>query len=178
MTDRQTFDDPDLQHIYQKMLAWLADGEVSEKRLVDRIVRLKKLYPDTIRYVFYTKENAQKVVEKLCQQGLVDDRKYAARLFELLKDKKDGMRVIRRKMMSRKLPMHIVDDVLKEFEENGGKQDLEKITSAAKIKYQRLHEKYGADPKKKYQINSKVYAWLALKGFNPDESRHILDKIR
>jgi SOS response regulatory protein OraA/RecX len=176
MPSNQTFEDPDLKHIYQKMLEWLSVGEVSEQRLIDRILRLKRLYPDTVRYVFYTKANAQKVVEYLRDQGLVDDRRYATRLFELLKDRKDGLRAIRRKMLARKLPKGIVDEVLNDFEQSGQSQDLEKIIALTRVKYERLHTKFGTDSKKKYQIRSKLYAWLAMRGFRPEDSKGIIEK--
>ncbi len=176
MSERRIFQDEDLQHIYQKMLEWLSDGEVSERRLIDRIVRLKRLYPDSVRYVFYTQKNAEKVIEVLRKQDLVNDRRYASRLFELLKDKKDGMRAIRRKMLSRKLPANIVDQVLGDFQNSGQQQDLRKVIALTRSKYQRLQEKYGADPKKKYQIRPKLYAWLAMRGFGLEESKVILEK--
>lgn len=178
MPNNQTFEDEDLQHIYQKMLEWLSIGAVSEQRLVDRIVRLRRLYPETYRYRNYTRENAGAVTKYLKQQGLVDDRRLAERLFELLKDKKDGLRAIRRKMLARKLPVKIVDAVLKEFTEQGIMQDHEKILAAVRLKHARLKEKYGADPKKKYQIRPKLYAWLAMRGYNPDESSEILKKAQ
>jgi SOS response regulatory protein OraA/RecX len=158
------------------MLEWLAAGEVSEQRLIDRIIRLKHLYPDTVRYVFYTKQNAEKVIEVLRKQGLVDDHRYALRLFELLKDKKDGLRAIRRKMLTRKFPSTLVDEIISDFKQTGKHQDLEKIIAVARIKYQRLQEKYGADPKKKYQIRPKLYAWLAMRGYGSEESKVILEK--
>lgn len=169
--------DQDLKNIYTKMLEWLSVGEVSEKRLVDRIVRLKRLYPDTVRYAFYTEKNAKIVVDYLREQDLVNDQRYTERLFELLKDKKDGLRAIRRKMLNRQLPKSAVDAVLKDFHQSGGKQDLERITAAATAKLAKLQSKYGNDPKKKYQIRSKLYAWLAMRGFGPEESSLVLKRL-
>jgi regulatory protein len=117
------------------------------------------------------------VIDYLREKGLINDRRYAERLFELLKDKKDGMRAIRRKMLARQIPSRVVDAVLKDFRENGGTQDLERIIDAARVKLQKLNAKYGKDPVKKYQVNSKLYAWLAMRGFGPDESREILRKL-
>lgn len=170
------FKEQHLKNIYNKMLDYLSKSDMAEQRLVDRIERLKLRYPHSKRYELYTKANAWKVIPLLREDGYVDEERFAGRVFESLKDKKDGLRMIKRKMLSRQIKAEVVEKTINEFVRSERHQDLTKITRAAKDKYSRLNDKFGKDPVKKYQIRSKLYAWLAMRGFDAGEAAKIIEK--
>src|SRR3989344_3758313 len=171
------FSDPDLKNIYLKMLDYLSSGDMAEQRLIDRVVRLRLRYPHAERYRNYTVENARKVLPALRRDGYLDEERYARHVLEKLKDKRDGLRSIQRKMLSRKIERDLVTRLLQEFEQTGEKQNLDKIIAAAQGKKERLIEKFGSHPKKKYQIRAKLYSWLAMRGYSSEESSEILKKL-
>jgi SOS response regulatory protein OraA/RecX len=175
--DRGAISDQDLRNIYLKMIDYLSQADMAEQRLVDRIVRLKKRYPTTRKYDRYTAENARAVLPLLRQEGYLNEERYARRLFDFLRDKRDGLPAIRRKMLSRRIQRQLVEKILSEFESAEIGQDLERITAAARARLSALRKKFGAHPQKKYQIRSKLYAWLALRGFSTHEIASISKEI-
>lgn len=177
MSDIGLLSDIDLKHMYDKMLEYLADGDMSEKRLVTRIERLRIRYPESKRYARYTSDNAWKLMPIFRENGYINEERYAQRLFDSLKDKRDGMRLIRRKMLRRDIRPDVIHTVCSSFEESGTEQDLSKIVAAATAKLRLLTAKYGSDPVKKYQIRSKMYAWLAMRGYEVEERAKIWQKI-
>ncbi|MBI4090561.1 MAG: RecX family transcriptional regulator [Candidatus Komeilibacteria bacterium] len=177
MNDSKLLADPDLKNMYDKMLEYLADGDMAEKRLVNRIERLRLRYPETKRYDRYTSDTAWQLIPLLRENGYINEERYAQRLFDSLKDKKDGLRLIRRKMLRRDIRPEIVGQICSTFEGSGSEQDLSKIVAATTAKFLSLTEKYGSDPIKKYQIRSKIYAWLAMRGYGVEESATIWQKI-
>lgn len=178
MTDvNRILSDPDLKHIYDKMLEYLGQGDMAEKRLVSRIERLRIRYPKTARYEHYTAAYAWKVIPLLREQDYINEERYAQRLFNALKDKRDGLRALRRKMLRRDIQQEVVDRIIRSFEESGAEQDLAKIITAAREKLRALKEKYGADPVKKHHIRSKLYAWIAMRGYSSEDFAKIWEKI-
>lgn len=169
--------DPDFRHMYDKMLEYLADGDMSEQRLVNRIERLRIRYPESKRYVRYTSDNAWKLIPMLRESGYINEERYAQRLFDSLKDKRDGLRLIRRKMLRRDIRPEVIGQICSSFEESGAEQDLTKIIAVTQTKLRLLTAKYGFDPIKKYQIRSKMYGWLAMRGYGVGESAKIWQKI-
>lgn len=168
--------DPDLKNIYDKMLDYLSKNDMAEARLVDRVHRLQLRYPRSERYRNYSKENCRIVIPLLREEGYVDEERYARRVFDSLKDKKDGLRAIRQKMLRRQISAAVVDDLLRRFTE-ATRQDLTKITEAARKKLGQLCNRFAADPVKKFQIRQKLYAWLAMKGYSSEEIASISRKI-
>lgn len=167
----------DYQHIREKLLDYLSRQGFSERKLLKKVIDLKRRYPRTKRYRFYATEHIQKVIDELKETGLIDDRKYAKDVLRQLRDRKDGIHRIRVKMYQRMIPKDIIQEVLQAWQEMGTKQDYTAIIRDAKRKYERLLEKYPSK-KDRYTINTKLYAFLAQKGYTPDEVKEILNKIR
>lgn len=167
----------DYQHIKEKLIDYLSRQGFSERKLLKKVTDLKRRYPRTKRYLFYTPEHIQKVINELKSSGVIDDRKYAQDVLRQLRDRKDGIHRIRQKMHQRMIPAPIIEDVLQEWQESGAKQDYSAVIRDAKRKYERLCEKY---PSKKdhYTINTKLYAFLAQKGYTPDEVKEIVRKSK
>lgn len=170
-------DDQDLKNIYHKMIDYLSTADMSETRLVNRVCRLKKLYPDSERYRNYTEENCRKVIGVLREEGLVNEQRYAERLFHSLRDKKDGLYVLRRKMLQRAIQKNIVDAIIHEFTTSGDSQDLSMIVEATKAKKSILQKKYANDAQKDRKVRFALQSWLVLKGYRQDDISAILSRI-
>ena len=170
------FSDPDLKNIYDKMLDYLSKNDMAEARLIDRVHRLQLRYPKSERYRRYSKDNCRIVIPLLREEGYVNEERYARRVFDSLKDKRDGLRAIKQKMLRRQIDAAVVDDLLRRFLETE-RQDLSKIIEAARNKLDRLRSRYASDPVKKFQIKQKFYAWLAMKGYSSEEIASISRKI-
>ena len=167
----------DFQHIKEKLIDYLSSQSFSEAKLIQKVIDLKRRYPKTKRYFFYTKENINKVIGELKSLGYIDDHKYAESVLRQLKDRKDGIQRIRQKMYTRLIPTDIINEVLGEWQEQGAKQDNSIIIRDAKRKYERLCEKHPAKTEK-YTIQTKLYAFIAQKGYTPDQIKEIIEKIK
>ena len=167
----------DYQHIKEKLIDYLSRQGFSERKLLQKVTDLKKNYPRTKRYLFYTAQNVQKVIDELKKDGYINDRKYAKDVLRQLKDRKDGIQRIRQKMYTRLIPSKIINEILGEWQEMGLKQDYTFIIRDAKRKYERLCEKFPSK-KDKYTIKTKLYAFLAQKGYGPDEIKKIINKVQ
>ncbi len=167
----------DYQHIKEKLIDYLSRQGFSERKLLQKVTDLKKNYPRTKRYLFYTTQNVQKVINELKNQGYIDDQKYAKDVLRQLKDRKDGIQRMRQKMYTRLIPVNIINEVLGNWKELGSKQDYSIIIRDAKRKYERLCEKYPTK-KDKYTIQTKLYAFLAQKGYGPDEIKNIISQAK
>lgn len=167
----------DYQHIKEKLIDYLSRQSFSEKKLIQKVTDLKRRYPQTKRYIFYTSEHTQKVIDELKSIGLINDRKYAEDILRQLRDRKDGIHRIRQKMHQRMIPAPIIENVLQTWQNQGVKQDYSVIIRDAKRKYERLCEKYPSK-KDRYTVNTKLYAFLAQKGYTPDEIKEIISKTK
>lgn len=166
----------DFQHIKEKLIDYLSRQSFSEAKLIQKVADLKRRYPKTKRYFFYTEENIKKVIEELRNLGYIDDRKYAEGILRQLKDRKDGIQRIRQKMYTRLIPSSIINEVLGEWQDDGAKQDYTTIIRDAKRKYERLCKKHPSKAEK-YTVQTKLYAFLAQKGYTPDQIKEIIEKI-
>lgn len=166
----------DYQHIKEKLIDYLSRQGFSEGKLRQKVIDLKRRYPRAKRYYFYTAENVQQVIDELKTLGLIDDRKYAKDVLRQLKDRKDGIHRIRQKMHQRMIPAPIIQEVLQTWQKEGVNQDYSSIIRDAKRKCQRLQEKHPS-PQDSYTVKSKLYVFLAQKGYTPDEVKKIISKI-
>lgn len=167
--------DTDYQHIREKIIDYLSRQGFSEKKLLQKVTDLKRHYPQTERYRFYTPEYVQKVLDELKALGLVDDEKFCRDVLRQLQDRKDGLYRIKDKMRRRLIPPTIIDNVLREWQQSGVKQDYTAIIRETKRKYERLKEKHPS-AKGEYTIKGKLYAFLAQKGYGGDEIKEIMGK--
>ncbi|MFA5051798.1 MAG: regulatory protein RecX [Patescibacteria group bacterium] len=163
----------DYQHIKEKIVDYLSRQGFSEKKLLQKVTDLKKHYPQTERYRFYTPVHVQKVLDELKGLGLVDDYAFAQSIFRQLKDRKDGLYRIKEKMRRRLIPQSVIDTVLKEWKQSGQGQDYTAIIRETKRKYERLKERFPA-PNQHYEIKQKLYMFLGQKGYVADEIKTII----
>lgn len=174
MNDNQPSPD-DYQHIKDKILDYLSRQGFSERKLLQKVTDLKRHYPQTARYRFYTPEHVQKVLDELKVLGLVDDEKFCRDILRQLLDRKDGLYRIKDKMRRRLIPPAIIEKVLGEWKQSGVAQDYTAIVRETKRKYERLKEKFPS-PKEQYAVKGKLYAFLAQKGYGVEEIREIIKR--
>lgn len=163
----------DFQHIKDKILDYLSRQGFSERKLLQKVTDLKRHYPTTARYRFYTPEHVQKVLDELKVLGLVDDEKFARDVLHQLQGRKDGLYGIKEKMRRRLIPPDIIEKILGEWKQSGQGQDYSAIIRETKRKYERLKEKFPS-AKGDYTIKGKLYAFLGQKGYVSDEIKEIL----
>ncbi|MFH0804717.1 MAG: RecX family transcriptional regulator, partial [Patescibacteria group bacterium] len=80
---------------------------------------------------------------------------------------------IKDKMRRRLIQPVIIEKVLREWQQSGARQDYTTIIRETQRKRERLREKYPTE-KGKYAVKSKLYAFLAQKGYGSDEIKEIL----
>ena len=113
----------------------------------------KALYEKLLKAGFSKKASAA-VIARLCELGVVDDRRYAERMAERLMDGNTSKREAMHKMLLKGLSY----DLIKEMLENSETDEEEKIKNLLEGKYARkLTEEKGSE---------KVYAALVRKGFS------------
>lgn len=105
----------------------------------------------------YTEAAAQSVCQRLQENRLVDDVRYAERYVELHKDSDAGRYALRRKMRAKGLDEELVDNLL---EENLDEES--QLQSARALAERLLRRHAGEDPRK---ARAKVSQALARRGF-------------
>lgn len=113
----------------------------------------KALYEKLVRAGFSKKASAA-VMARLCELGVIDDRRYAERLRDRLMDSNVSPREAMHKMLLKGVPY----DLAKEMLESSGTDEEEQIKNLLEGKYAyKLTEEKGRE---------KVYAALVRKGFS------------
>lgn len=113
----------------------------------------KALYEKLLKAGFGKRASAA-VIARLCELGVIDDRRYAERLAERLKE----TNVSKREAMHKMLLKGLSYDLIKEILDSDETDEEEKIKNLLEGKYARkLTEEKGAE---------KVYAALVRKGFS------------
>jgi|GEM_PF-5858995 len=163
-------------HIRDKILDYLSRQGFSEKKLLHKVTDLRRRYPHTNRYAGYIASNVLKVIGDLKKEGIINDEAFARDVLRQLKDKKDGPERIRQKMYRRLIPKGIIEKVMQEFAADSFQQDFSSIVRDVRRKKEDLVDKYGRSRKASYVIWQKVYAYIAQKGYYPDDVRIIMHK--
>ncbi|PIR93721.1 hypothetical protein COT97_05135 [Candidatus Falkowbacteria bacterium CG10_big_fil_rev_8_21_14_0_10_39_11] len=167
----------DFANIYNKLLDYLSRQDHSEAKLVEKVTNLKKYYSKTRRYDNYTRENVEYVIEILKKKGILNEVRNLERMLELSLDQVYGIRRIEQKMYTRKYKKENIKKVLTEHRRSEYNFNYEKIEALVNKKRSDLKKKYEGDKEKLYQIKTKLYAFLAQKGFEGEEIKLILNKI-
>lgn len=160
--------DMEIEGEFLKQLIYNSDYSRAKSRALWYLDRMdytsKKLYEKLISKGFDKKICAQ-VIGKLCDAGIVDDRRYAERFADRLLSSKVSKREALQKMLYRGVPYELAKEVLSEFEVDEEEQLAELIEN----KYtDKLQGENG------YQ---KVYAALIRKGFSYGAVKTALKKF-
>ncbi len=150
---RQLKQESDYHRAKSRALWYLDRMDYTEKKLYDKLVEKG-----------FDKKTASKVLAKLCELGLIDDRRYGERMVERLMESGVSKRAALQKMLLRGLSYNLAKELLEGYEVDEISQIIEVISK----KYaQKLAEDKG------YQ---KVYAALVRKGFSYSDVSTALKK--
>ena len=117
----------------------------------------------------YTGAAAQAVCERLQENRLIDDARYAQRYVELHRDAQTGRYALRRKMRAKGLDEQLVDGLLDEHLDDGSQLE------AARALGQKLARRYeGEDPRK---TRARLSQALARRGFSWDTIHQALEDL-
>lgn len=123
----------------------------------------KGLYEKLVRAGFGKKASAR-VIAKLCELGLLDDRRYAERMAERCAEANVSKRQTVSKLLLKGIPLELAKEVTDGLDTDG----VEQITALIERKYQnKLYEEGG---------RQKVFAALARKGFSFEDIKTALKK--
>lgn len=139
-------EESDYKRAKSRALWYLDRQDYTEKALYEKLVRAG-----------FKKSSSARVLAKLCELGLLDDRRYAERFAERCAQNNISKREAVHKMLLKGISL----DLAKEVTEEAGGDPKEQIKAIIEKKYlNKLKEENG------YQ---KVFAALARKGFPFDE---------
>ncbi|PIT87565.1 MAG: hypothetical protein COU31_02260, partial [Candidatus Magasanikbacteria bacterium CG10_big_fil_rev_8_21_14_0_10_40_10] len=163
-------------HIREKIIDYLSRQGFSERKLFKKVTDLRKRYPSTARYAGYIGSNVQQVINDLKLEGVINDESYARDVLRQLKNKKDGPECIRQKLYCRLIPKETIELVMAEFSQSGFSQDFVSIIRETRRKKDELRKKLGTGKKAGYVLFQKLYAFLAQKGYYPDDISKIIEQ--
>lgn len=121
---------------------------------LDRMDYTEKVLFEKLIKAGFGKKISAEVLAKLCEFGLIDDRRYAERFAERCKDNNISKREASQKLFQRGVPFELIKEVLSEVEVD----ETEQITALLERKYA-----YKLTQEKGFE---KVYAALIRKGFS------------
>ena len=112
----------------------------------------------------FSKKTSAAVLAKLCEFGLIDDRRYAERMAERCKENNISKREAMHKMLLKGVPYDLAKEMLEETDTD----EEEQIKNLLEGKYAyKLTQEKGAE---------KVYAALVRKGFSYSSVRSAMKK--
>ena len=145
--------DSDFRRAKSRALWYLDRMDYTEKALYEKLLKAG-----------FSKKASASVLGKLCELGLVDDRRFAERLAERLIESNTSKREALHKMLLKGVPYDMAKDVLSETETD---EELQ-ITALLTSKYAyKLNLENGAQ---------KVFAALVRKGFSYGGIRNAMKK--
>lgn len=110
----------DLKRAKNRALWYLSRGDLSEKALLDKLINAG-----------FNRSAAEAAVGRMCELGLINDERYAERLYEYLSGSGASKREILFKLKNKGIPF----DLAKQTVENGGSDEGEKLRKLIKTKY-------------------------------------------
>ena len=132
----------DLDRAKSRALWYISRGDHSKKALFDK---LRRAFPP---------EAAEAAVERMCELGLIDDRRYAEQLAKSMSDGNRSKREILRKLFEKGIPNEVAKEAVDALECDAVAQ----ITELIEKKYvRRLDSEEGVQ---------KVFAALVRRGFS------------
>lgn len=116
----------------------------------------------------YVEPAARAVVERLIDNGLIDDARYAERVAQGQLNKAVGAYAVRRKLMAKRLPEEAIEAAMEGFD---GEQQAQACREAA----QKLWRKYAVLPRR--EGRAKLSQALARRGFSWDAISSVVDEL-
>lgn len=151
-TDAQKLSEQsDFYRAKSRAMWYLDRADHSEKALYDKLIRAS-----------FSEKASAAAVQRLCELGLLDDRRLAFRLAERLSEQNLSKRQIYARLFAKSIPKDIINEALQSLETDERAQIREIIA-----------KKYAAKLEEKNAVQ-KVYAALVRKGFSYGAVRDVL----
>lgn len=163
--------------IYTKLLDYLAARDYSEKKLLQKMMLLKKNYPQSKRYKGFNERRIQYCIDKLKKEGAIDEERSVRHIIHSSLSGIYGLRRVQQKLFKHGYRKEIILRVFEEFKESEDEPDYTRIIEKTKNRKESLENKYKGDEAKLRDIRSKLVQFLSHKGFNYDEILIILNEV-
>lgn len=161
--------------IYNRAVTLLARREYSERKLSTKLLNLKRLYPHSALYQAYTPELVSRVLTRLVDCGIVDERRALRSIFDSSNGGRYGIHRIKLRVLRNGYRREYVEEIMTNVIPQ--ERDYSKIILLTRMKQDAWREKYAQDRGKTASIPSRVRAYLAQKGFTRDECEIILSGL-
>lgn len=145
-----------------------ADGYEAALTSLDFCARSAKEIGNALRRKGYVEPCVNAVVERLRENGLIDDARYARRMAEVQSNKPVGLYAFKRRLRAKGISDEDAEEALTAF---GDAQQQE----AAKAAAERLYRKYQGLPER--EARAKLSQALARRGFGWDAIESALDDL-
>ena len=145
-----------------------ADGYEAALTSLDFCARSAKEIASALRRKGYVEPCVNAVVERLRENGLIDDARYARRMAEVQSVKPVGLYAFKRRLKAKGISDEDAEDALSAFDD-AQQQD------AAKAAAEKLYKKYSALPER--EAKAKLSQALARRGFGWDAIESALDEL-
>lgn len=152
-SDKKQFD-----KLRNRCLYLIADCMRTEKNIRDKIARGKTKYP---------KELVDDVIKNLKEYNYINDEEFAERFIELNK-LKYSKKVIKEKLYLKGIGNDLIQKLLSDFDEESEKE------AAIKALYKKCKNYNIIKENLDYKEKSKIFAYLARKGFSYDIIEEIM----
>ena len=148
--------------------AQFADGYEAALTSLDFCARSAREIGNTLRRKGYVEPAVEAIVERLTENGLIDDARYAQRMAELQSGKPVGIYAFKRKLRAKGISEDDAEEALSAFDD--AQQQAAALEAARK-----LFRKYVELPER--EARAKLSQALARKGFGWDAIDNAIDAL-
>lgn len=145
-----------------------ADGYEAALTSLDFCARSAKEIGNALRRKGYVEPCVNAVVERLRENGLIDDARYARRMAEVQSNKPVGLYAFKRRLRAKGISDEDAEEALTAFDDAQQQE-------AAKAAAERLYRKYQRLPER--EARAKLSQALARRGFGWDAIESALDDL-
>lgn len=144
-----------------------ADAYEAALTSLDFSARSGREIGNTLRRKGYVEPVIESVIERLTENHLIDDRRYAERMAEIQAQRPVGLYAVKRKLRAKGISDEDAEAVLEVFDEDHQKAAAQAIAKKLSRKYEGLPE---------YEARAKLSQALARRGFSWDIIGSILPR--
>ncbi len=145
-----------------------ADGYEAALTSLDFCARSAKEIASALRRKGFVEPCVNAVVERLSENGLIDDARYAKRMAEVQSVKPVGFYAFKRRLKAKGISDEDAEEALSAFDDAQQQE-------AAKAAAEKLYKKYSALPER--EAKAKLSQALARRGFGWDAIESALDEL-
>ena len=161
--------------ISAKIMDYLSKGVVSNKKIVQRMVMLRKRYPNYERYKHFTPAEIQPVINELTRLGYINERRDVTSRVSGLLQGRYGLRKIKEKLQLQGYSSQLIKEVITELEAEVQERSYDSITRLTKQKIANIARKYPDENIHKQKQRALLF--VLSKGYDFDEAEQIIKSL-